>query len=191
MMKAACHCGVVRFEITERPSWVLNCDCVLCRRYGALWSYYHGADQANLLKKPRPDTTFVYSWNDRNLAFHYCKFCGCITHFEAIKVNSAGSRGCECANDGRARSRCVRLRQIDNGHTDFFWTKSDEPEIPSRHPPMPGPGQPFNPLTEPAPEFDQLPSNRQPGGLGLHLVRNLIDEAHYTRRNGRNIVRLT
>jgi hypothetical protein len=34
----------------------------------------------------------------------------------------------------------VRLRQIDNGHTSFFSTRSEEPVIPSRHPPKPPPG---------------------------------------------------
>jgi hypothetical protein len=34
----------------------------------------------------------------------------------------------------------VRLRQIDNGHNGFFWTRSEEPVISSRHPPMPPPG---------------------------------------------------
>ena len=36
----------------------------------------------------------------------------------------------------------ARLRQIDNGHTSFFWTRSVEEEavILSRHPPKPPPG---------------------------------------------------
>ena len=34
----------------------------------------------------------------------------------------------------------VRLRRIDNGHSGFFWTRSDEPVVASRHPPMPPPG---------------------------------------------------
>jgi hypothetical protein len=34
----------------------------------------------------------------------------------------------------------VRLRQIDNGHTSCFSTRSEEPGIPSRHPPKPPPG---------------------------------------------------
>ena len=34
----------------------------------------------------------------------------------------------------------VSVRQVDNGCLGFFWTRSDEPIIPSRHPPMPPPG---------------------------------------------------
>ena len=57
MMKAACHCRAVRFEIAETPSWVLDCNCTLCRRFGTLWSYYKGTDQTKLPMKLSPDTT--------------------------------------------------------------------------------------------------------------------------------------
>ncbi|HYK64652.1 MAG TPA: hypothetical protein VEY94_06890 [Patescibacteria group bacterium] len=112
----------------------------LCRRYGALWSYYHGADQAKLLSKPRPETTSVYSWSDRNLAFHYCKTCGCLMHFEAIHLNPPIIVGVNARMMVGLDPARVHLRQIDNGHTGFFWTKSDEPPMPSRHPRMPPPG---------------------------------------------------
>ena len=139
MMKAACHCGAVRFEIAEAPVWVLDCNCTLCRRYGALWSYYIGADQTKLLSKPRADATSVYSWNDRDIGFHFCKTCGCLTHFEAIKLDPAAVGVNARMMVGLDPAR-VRLRQIDNGHSGFFWTRSDEPVIPGRHPPMPPPG---------------------------------------------------
>ena len=140
MIKAACHCGSVRFEIAEAPSWVLDCNCTLCRRYGALWSYYPGADQTKLLSKPRPDSTSTYSWNDRNLAFHFCKTCGCMTHFEAIHLNPPIIVGVNARMMVGLDPAQVRLRQIDNWHTGFFWTWSDEPPMPSRHPPIPPPG---------------------------------------------------
>ena len=140
MMRAACHCGAVRFEIAEAPSWVLDCNCTLCRRYGTLWSYYRGDDQAKLLKKPDVAATSTYSWNDRTLAFHFCKTCGCLTHFQALApypelilgVNARMMVGLDPAG--------VQVRQIDNGHTGYFWTKSNQPVIASRHPPMPPPG---------------------------------------------------
>jgi hypothetical protein len=139
MMRAACHCGAVRFEIAEPPSWVLDCNCTLCRRYGALWSYYNGADQMKLLTKPSPDTTFFYTWNGREIAFHHCKICSCITHMETIKADPPQIVGLNARMMVGLDPARVRLRQVDNGHTGF-WTESDEPVIPSRHPPMPPPG---------------------------------------------------
>jgi anti-sigma regulatory factor (Ser/Thr protein kinase) len=52
-------------------------------------------------------------------------------------------------------------------------------------------GQPFDPLTSEPPDFDQSVESRQVGGLGLHMVRELADEAHYSHRDGRNVVRLS
>jgi len=34
----------------------------------------------------------------------------------------------------------VRLLQIDNGHSGFFWTRSANPPLPSRHPKLERPG---------------------------------------------------
>jgi hypothetical protein len=139
MIKAACHCGAVRFEIAEAPVWVLDCNCSICRRHGALWSYYQGERQALLLAQPDPAATAIYLWNDRAIELHHCRVCGCVTHIRGVAppaltfgVNARLMVGLDPAK--------VAVRQIDNGHTGFFWTKSDEPPIPGRHPPMPPPG---------------------------------------------------
>ena len=48
-------------------------------------------------------------------------------------------------------------------------------------------GRPFDPLTEaPAPDLDSPLPDRAAGGLGLHLVRSLMDELRYRREGGRN-----
>jgi len=52
-------------------------------------------------------------------------------------------------------------------------------------------GQAFDPFAGAATDLDQAVETRPVGGLGLHLVRELADEAHYSRRNGRNIIRLS
>jgi anti-sigma regulatory factor (Ser/Thr protein kinase) len=52
-------------------------------------------------------------------------------------------------------------------------------------------GQAFDPLANTAPNLDQPVKTRPVGGLGLHIVRALADEAHYYRRNGRNVIRLS
>lgn len=49
-------------------------------------------------------------------------------------------------------------------------------------------GPPFDPLRRAAPDTT-LPVDKRPvGGLGLHLVRELMDEVHYERRNGQNVL---
>ena len=45
---------------------------------------------------------------------------------------------------------------------------------------------PFNPLLAPPPDTRTPLAERKPGGLGIALVRNLMDETLYERRNDRN-----
>ncbi len=48
-------------------------------------------------------------------------------------------------------------------------------------------GQPFNPLQDAAPpDIDALLGDRPIGGLGVHLVRTLMDDLSYQRTAGKN-----
>jgi sigma-B regulation protein RsbU (phosphoserine phosphatase) len=49
-------------------------------------------------------------------------------------------------------------------------------------------GRPFNPLNVPEPDTKELLEERPIGGLGIYLVRKLIDELEYRRQNDRNIL---
>ena len=51
-------------------------------------------------------------------------------------------------------------------------------------------GRPFDPLQTPPPDLT-LPLERRPiGGLGVHLIRNLMDEVSYARIGGRNVLKM-
>lgn len=52
-------------------------------------------------------------------------------------------------------------------------------------------GAAFDPLSLPAPDRAAGIEARPVGGLGIHLVRSLMDEVGYRRANGRNHVTLT
>ncbi len=48
-------------------------------------------------------------------------------------------------------------------------------------------GRPFDPLSDtPPPVLEGSIEDRPIGGLGVHLVRELMDELHYRREQGRN-----
>lgn len=51
-------------------------------------------------------------------------------------------------------------------------------------------GQPFDPTQAPTPDLRASIEQRTIGGLGLHLVRTLMDEVRYHRDDGRNRVTL-
>ena len=76
---ATCHCHSVRIEVSSRPSYLNECHCSVCRRYGVLWGYYR-PDQVRLVCEP--GATEFYSWGDRDLEFHRCRSCGCVTHWK-------------------------------------------------------------------------------------------------------------
>jgi len=52
-------------------------------------------------------------------------------------------------------------------------------------------GRPFNPLKAPPVDVDQLLEQRPIGGLGIHLMRSLMDRIRYRRIAGRNVLSLT
>ena len=48
-------------------------------------------------------------------------------------------------------------------------------------------GRPFDPLNEaPEPDLDASVDDRQVGGLGIHLVRTMVDEMSYRREQDKN-----
>lgn len=49
-------------------------------------------------------------------------------------------------------------------------------------------GHPFNPFARSAPDTALVLEERDVGGLGIHLVQSLMDEAKYTRRTDRNVI---
>ncbi len=51
-------------------------------------------------------------------------------------------------------------------------------------------GIPFNPLVAGTPDTSQPLDKRALGGLGIHLIRNLVDDMLYQRRIDRNVLTL-
>jgi len=47
-------------------------------------------------------------------------------------------------------------------------------------------GKPFDPLLPPLPDLDQPAVKRPVGGLGLYILRSLVNDAQYFRRDDRN-----
>lgn len=82
MYEASCHCGSVRISVATLPDRVTDCNCSICRRYGALWAYYR-QDQARLVAKP--GALAAYLWGDRSIEFYHCTECGCVTHYESTE----------------------------------------------------------------------------------------------------------
>ena len=48
-------------------------------------------------------------------------------------------------------------------------------------------GMPYNPLERPDPDLTLPVSQRQVGGLGIYMTKELMDEVHYERIDDRNV----
>ena len=88
MITATCHCGNIRIETSRKPSVMRECNCSICRRYGAIWAYY---SRKTVKISSKPGTTSAYLWRDRVIEFYHCNVCGCITHYEGADKRE-GSR---------------------------------------------------------------------------------------------------
>ena len=89
---------------------------------------------------------------------------------------------------------CVSLDEILTNITGYAYTEDAEYEIHIRFEVLDNvleaviedDGAPFNPLAIPAPNVSAPLHERRVGGVGIHFVRNLMDEVAYDRVGGRN-----
>ena len=133
MIRAACHCTAVRMEIDRAPRRVVDCNCTLCRRYGALWAYYKPGEV--VIVRGAEDTE-TYVWAKRRFAFHRCKHCGCLTHHTALDADPPRIRAVNARMIPTLDPASVRLQHTDNSHTGFFWTRTPDHFEPGGEPKM-------------------------------------------------------
>ncbi len=94
-MDIRCHCGKVKLQLPTLPVKLNRCSCSICKRYGALWSYY--APESIKVS----GSTDTYIWGDRMIAFHRCQNCGVVTHWTRIDGGS-GNIGINMRNSDAA-----------------------------------------------------------------------------------------
>lgn len=82
LISGSCHCGNVTFELAKAPEKLVDCNCSICRRIGALWGHIEVED---VTIKPGETTSYIHG--DKLLAFHTCLQCGCTTHWENLGRN--------------------------------------------------------------------------------------------------------
>ena len=51
-------------------------------------------------------------------------------------------------------------------------------------------GKPYHPLNAPEPDLDKTLEERKVGGLGIHFVKQIMDEIEYKTENNKNILTL-
>lgn len=87
MFTASCHCGTVKLTIARPPRKLTQCNCSICRRYGAIWSYHR---RKSVQVQGRPNARAAYTWRGIR-EFWHCRRCGCVTHYEHVKKKKDGT----------------------------------------------------------------------------------------------------
>ena len=87
VVTASCHCGAVRVEMSRKARKLTQCNCSICRRYGALWAYFQ---RKSVTVISNPNVLGSYTWGNENLEFFHCTICACVTHYEKRVKNPDG-----------------------------------------------------------------------------------------------------
>lgn len=82
MTQVVCHCGGVAITVPRAPTEVTECNCSMCRRVGARWAYYPPSQ----VLVDKVGSTQPYVWGERMMAFHRCRKCGCVTHWQSLSA---------------------------------------------------------------------------------------------------------
>jgi len=83
MYKGQCHCGKIKFSVSTAPKQLVDCNCSLCHRIGALWG--HVPISSVNIEAP-PESAIGYVQGDKTLAVQTCRHCGCTTHYESLQA---------------------------------------------------------------------------------------------------------
>ncbi len=59
MIKGNCHCGAISFELDDRPEWLTQCNCSICRRLGTVWAH---APVDKVTLNADSGASIAYSW---------------------------------------------------------------------------------------------------------------------------------
>ena len=82
MIHGRCHCGDVCFHVNAVPAQLVDCNCSLCRRDGALWGH---VPISSVKVEYAAEAVTRYVQGDKTLAVITCNTCGCTTHYENLK----------------------------------------------------------------------------------------------------------
>ena len=118
-MKLDCLCGQVTITFDDQPDFIHECNCTLCRKSGAQWSYF-----APAAVKVEGDTT-GFRRTDKAMPAaetHSCSKCATTTHFvlteEVISEHGNTMMGVNMRLADAADLRGIELRYPDGAAWD-------------------------------------------------------------------------
>jgi len=97
----------VRVTVPRVPPAVNNCQCSICRRYGALWAYYRAS---TVRIEAAPKATAAYAWRRKTIRFVRCATCGCVMCWQWNSPGPDRKMGVNARNFPPEILRSVRRR---------------------------------------------------------------------------------
>ncbi|USW58477.1 Putative CENP-V/GFA domain, Mss4-like superfamily protein [Septoria linicola] len=98
-LETSCHCGAMTISAPQLPPYLNECQCSICRRYGAQWAYYQVQDiqingQPAIISGPdlKDTTTSGYMWVDKSSSFDCCKACGCVMYWFPVDAKEGEAK---------------------------------------------------------------------------------------------------
>ena len=71
--EGGCHCGKVRFRIRTDLSRLVECNCSICAKKGAL---HHRVPPENFELLSGQDALALYQFGTKVAKHYFCRFCG-------------------------------------------------------------------------------------------------------------------
>ena len=68
-----CHCGLVRFDVTADLSRVIACNCSICTKRGALWTF---VPPEQFALRAGAEELVDYQFNKKVIHHLFCRRCG-------------------------------------------------------------------------------------------------------------------
>jgi hypothetical protein len=96
--KGSCHCGAIAFEVEGELTEVVDCNCSICSRKGAL-HWFVPRDKLRLLT-PEADIS-TYTFGKQRIKHRFCAKCGIHPFGEGTdpKGNSMAAINVRCLED--------------------------------------------------------------------------------------------
>ena len=84
----SCHCGEVAYEVEGNITAVVNCNCSICSRKGALLM---AVPRDRLRVNKGEDALASYTFNDRAIVHRFCRTCGMHPFAEHVSAEDGQS----------------------------------------------------------------------------------------------------
>ncbi len=82
-----CHCGEVRFEVTADLTSVVSCNCSICQKRGALWTF---VPAENFGLRAGSDNLRDYQFGKKSIHHLFCPYCGVAAFSRGIVPGGGG-----------------------------------------------------------------------------------------------------